>query len=247
MKYFKLLSCLLTFSIFFSFSSSLYSQYIEECCGDEEMLEYWIERTDVQKDKDKLSEQVSLLNKEINDLKKISSEKDSELLKAENDLYLAVGSSKSGVAEFRKEFNSLEKILNGQIGKREDAEKRFAVIEASKIKCLPEFWDRYLVMKKNLAAWKAPEVIANTYTVVKGDCLWKISGKKEIYGNPRLWPVLWDANKDGIVSAPTAVPKTIRNPNLIYPGQVLRVPQLSKEEKEKMKNKSSGIRRIRKE
>ena len=102
-------------------------------------------------------------------------------------------------------------------------------------------------MKKNLAAWKAPEVIANTYTVVKGDCLWKISGKEEIYGNPRLWPALWDANKDGVVSAPTAVPKTIKNPNLIYPGQVLRVPQLSEEEKEKMKNKSSGIRRIRKE
>jgi LysM repeat protein len=247
MKYFKLLSCLLAFSIFFSFSSSLYSQYIEECCGDEDLLEYWVERTDIQKDKDKLLEQISLLNKEINDLKKISSEKDSELLKAENDLYLAVGSTKSGVAEFRKEFNSLEKIINGQIGKREDAEKRFTVIEASKIKCLSEFWDRYQVMKKNLAAWKAPEVIANTYTVVKGDCLWKISGKEEIYGNPRLWPVLWDANKDGVVSAPTAVPKSIMNPNLIYPGQVLRVPQLSKEEKEKMKNKSSGIRKIRKE
>ena len=247
MKYFKLLSCLLALSITFSFSSNSFGQYIEECCGDEDLLEYWVERTDIQKDKDKLSEQISLLNKDINDLKRISSDKDSELLKAEDDLYLAVGSTKSGVAEFRKEFNSLEKIINGQIGKREDAEKRFAFIETSKIKCLPEFWDRYQVMKKNLAAWKAPEVIANTYTVVKGDCLWKISGKEEIYGNPRLWPALWDANKDGVVSAPTTVPKTIKNPNLIYPGQVLRVPQLSEEDKEKMKNKSSGIRRIRKE
>ena len=99
-------------------------------------------------------------------------------------------------------------------------------------------------MKKNLAAWEI-KAIANTYTVIKGDCLWKISGMESIYGNPRLWPVLWDANKDGVVSAPASVPTAIRNPNLIYPGQVLRVPPLSDDEKEKSQIKSSGIREIR--
>lgn len=50
-----------------------------------------------------------------------------------------------------------------------------------------------------------------TYTVRKGDCLWRIAGK--IYGNPFKWPRIYEANKD-----------KIKNPNRIYPGQVLKIP-----------------------
>ena len=52
-----------------------------------------------------------------------------------------------------------------------------------------------------------------TYTVVKGDTLWGIA--KRFYG---------DGSKYGaIASANSAV---IKNPNLIYPGQVLTIPAL---------------------
>jgi len=44
-----------------------------------------------------------------------------------------------------------------------------------------------------------------------------------------MWPVLWEANEKGVVSAPPKVVKTIKNPNLIYPGQVLKVPALTKD------------------
>ncbi len=53
------------------------------------------------------------------------------------------------------------------------------------------------------------------YTVKKtkpAESLWRISGKKEIYNNPRKWPKIYDANKD-----------QIKNPNLIYPGQKLKI------------------------
>lgn len=46
------------------------------------------------------------------------------------------------------------------------------------------------------------------YTVKQGDTLWGISGKY-LY-RPWKWPALWGANRS-----------KIRNPNLIYPGQVL--------------------------
>ncbi|MFC2093838.1 LysM peptidoglycan-binding domain-containing protein [Bacteroidota bacterium] len=244
MKYFRPAFLFLTITIIFIVCSNLYSQYVEECCADEDLLEYWSERYDVEKSKNKLLEQLNLLNSEIDALKKTSSEKDAEISKSKENLYKAVGTTESGVEEFRKNFNALEKIILGRVGDKEDAEKKFTAMQASKVKCLPEFWDRYQAMKKNLAAWEV-KGIANTYTVIKGDCLWKISGMESIYGNPRLWPVLWDANKDGVVSAPAYVPKAIRNPNLIYPGQVLRVPRLSEDEKEKSQNKSSGIRKIR--
>ena len=52
----------------------------------------------------------------------------------------------------------------------------------------------------------------DTYVVVTGDCLWCISGKSEIYGDPYQWPLLYRANKDQIKDA-----------DLIYPGQELSV------------------------
>jgi nucleoid-associated protein YgaU len=43
--------------------------------------------------------------------------------------------------------------------------------------------------------------------------LWNISGKAEIYGDPFQWPKIWQANTD-----------IIRNPDIIHPGQVLKIP-----------------------
>jgi len=51
-----------------------------------------------------------------------------------------------------------------------------------------------------------------TYAVVKGDSLWRIAGKAEVYGNPYAWPLIYKANADKIKDA-----------DLIYPGQELGV------------------------
>ncbi len=51
-----------------------------------------------------------------------------------------------------------------------------------------------------------------TYTVVAGDSLSKIA--KRFYGDASLWPRLHEANRDQIT-----------NPDLIHPGQRLKIPQ----------------------
>lgn len=61
------------------------------------------------------------------------------------------------------------------------------------------------------AAENPPKATNQTYTVVKGDCLWNIA--KKFYGNGSKYTVIYNANKD-----------KIKNPNLIYPGQVLTIP-----------------------
>jgi len=53
------------------------------------------------------------------------------------------------------------------------------------------------------------------YTVVSGDSLSLISGRK--YGDVLLWPVIYDANKPVIGG----------NPNLIKPGQNLTIPSIA--------------------
>jgi len=52
----------------------------------------------------------------------------------------------------------------------------------------------------------------DSYSVVRGDHLWGISGKPTIYGNPYQWPLIFKANRD-----------KIRDADLIQPGQVLTI------------------------
>jgi hypothetical protein len=53
---------------------------------------------------------------------------------------------------------------------------------------------------------------ANSYSVARGDSLWSISGKSEIYGNAYQWPLIYKANRDKIKDA-----------DLIHPDQVLSI------------------------
>ena len=53
---------------------------------------------------------------------------------------------------------------------------------------------------------------SQSYTVVKGDCLWNIA--KKFYGSGSKYTIIYNANQ-GVIGG---------NPNLIYPGQVLTIP-----------------------
>ena len=52
----------------------------------------------------------------------------------------------------------------------------------------------------------------NTYVVVKGDSLSRIA--QRAYGDGGKWRKIYEANKD-----------VIKDPDLIYPGQSLRIPE----------------------
>jgi len=60
-----------------------------------------------------------------------------------------------------------------------------------------------------------PQPEKQFYTVKKGDYLSKIA--KEVYGNANKYNVIFEANKP-----------MLKDPNLIYPGQVLVIPPLGK-------------------
>ena len=60
---------------------------------------------------------------------------------------------------------------------------------------------------------KAPAPEAKMHTVVSGESLSKIA--KKYYGDPMKYTVIFEANQP-----------TLKDPDKIYPGQVLRIPEL---------------------
>ncbi|RPJ56137.1 MAG: LysM peptidoglycan-binding domain-containing protein [Acidobacteria bacterium] len=71
--------------------------------------------------------------------------------------------------------------------------------------------DPSLAPKTPASAAAAAPAAAKTYTVQAGDSLSKIS--KQFYGNANEYMKIFDANKD-----------QLKDPNMIKPGQVLKIP-----------------------
>jgi nucleoid-associated protein YgaU len=53
------------------------------------------------------------------------------------------------------------------------------------------------------------------------DCLWNIAAKKQIYGDPYKWRVIYNANRQKLENP--------NNPNLIQPGLLLDIPSIAGE------------------
>ena len=69
------------------------------------------------------------------------------------------------------------------------------------------------VEEEELAAEAEAPWSSRTYTVQKGDTLSAIA--KSMYGNAGKYPLIFEANKP-----------MLKDPDKIYPGQVLRIPEL---------------------
>lgn len=61
---------------------------------------------------------------------------------------------------------------------------------------------------------KGAAAVPPSYTVVRGDYLWKIAAKEDIYGDAYAWMRIYTSNRD-----------MISDPNLIYPDQVFSIPR----------------------
>lgn len=108
------------------------------------------------------------------------------------------------VSDLRVEFDDGVVNLSGSCDSQETKEK--AILLAGNLKGVEKVND------DNLTAPPAVEQF-QFYTIQRGDSLSKIA--KRYYGDAMKYPVLFEANRE-----------IIKNPDLIYPGQVLRVPKL---------------------
>jgi nucleoid-associated protein YgaU len=89
----------------------------------------------------------------------------------------------------------------------ESEKKRLAAIEAAK-----QAGTSVQAAVEKVTAQAAAVAGARTYVVKSGDSLSKIA--KELYGDAKRWPEIYEANKALVGD----------NPNLIHPGQTLVIP-----------------------
>ncbi len=100
-------------------------------------------------------------------------------------------------------------ILMGSIDTIDNRNK--VIVTAGNIEGIPKV-DDWLVVK-NPPAVAPPPPEKQYYTVKKGDYLSKIA--KEVYGDAKKYNIIFEANKP-----------MLKDPDLIYPGQVLVIPPL---------------------
>lgn len=136
---------------------------------------------------------------------------------------------KSGVdvSNLKTKFANGVVTLSGYVPNQEQKEK--AVLTAGNVKGISRVQDNLILgappadlaeaKKAEVEVAKAEEGKAGeaaweskTYTVKSGDTLGKIA--KEFYGNASKYPKIFEANKP-----------MLSDPNKIYPGQVLRIPE----------------------
>jgi nucleoid-associated protein YgaU len=139
-----------------------------------------------------------------------------------NELYTIIGATKSDVDNYRTAVAELSGKIGRKEGPKADRQKDLNALKMNKISALPEFFDKVQnQMQKDLDSWVEEPTVKN-YSVVKGDCLWRIAQKPEHYGNGFAWPIIYQANRD-----------QIKNADLIYPNQTFKIPNLTEEEKSK--------------
>ncbi|HZW40343.1 MAG TPA: LysM peptidoglycan-binding domain-containing protein [Ignavibacteriaceae bacterium] len=212
MKLGKYLISLLSFLLLFS---------VNIIAQDEEMdKDQWeAEMSRLRERRESLNNELNTLRQDVNNLKSTQVQSYDDCM---NELYQMVGATKQDIDNFRRAVAELDGRINRKEGPKADRQVDLNTLKMNKISALPEFFDKvHNQMQGAIDSW-VEEKTEISYEVVKGDHLWGIAKKPEHYGNPFAWPNIYNANRD-----------QIKNPDLIYPKQVFKIPQLTEEEKAK--------------
>lgn len=130
------------------------------------------------------------------------------------------------VEALERKVSELERLTPEQLLTRvselDGAEVELTNLEQNPIARVKKVRDRLDGIRRRIDRLRAslPKARYDMYTVLKGDYLWKIAKKPEIYNDPWKWLRIWSYNRT-----------IIKDPDLIYPKQEFRIPrQLARDE-----------------
>ncbi len=225
MKSIKLITILLCLAAFGTSSllAQTYSYNYEEMTQEQYMaeLEKWQNRlaTAEQGIADEEA-RIARLKQELESLQ-------GEIDQTWDEIYAMCDSDKAGNEAFVGELNGLlndvrafnnmsAEDIYGRMGELDEFQARLDALKENKLSVLSanEQLINQIQGLINQAREKGKSVVPPSYTVMRGDYLWKIAAKPDIYGDAYAWMRIYSSNSD-----------QIKDPNLIYPDQVFSIPR----------------------
>jgi len=189
--------------------------------------EYKLQLAEWQKREADARAKIDQLQKEIDGLKAQIADVNKQIEAEWDAIYALLGTDRAGVEAYRNSLDQLEKQVDGlsalsseELFQRRDEikgiEEKLEEMKQSNIYLLTEMQDRVATIEGKLMQIKnrLPKSIYDSYTVLRGDYLWKISGNPDIYGDPMQWMKIYTYNRE-----------LIKDPDLIYPDWVLKIPR----------------------
>lgn len=182
-------------------------------------LQQWADRETAAKD------EIAKLDTDMESLKSQVAEIGNQTNDTWASIYGAIGVSEADVSAYRDELGGIERELNalGAIAPEELFKRRKEIdgheakleeLKQNRIYVLSEMRDKVAGLEGKIAQLRAkmPKGMYDEYTVLRGDYLWRISRKADIYGDPFQWVRIYSYNAD-----------QIKDPDMIYPEQIFKI------------------------
>lgn len=190
-----------------------------------EMKQYKIELEEWMNREATAKAEIAKLDAEIASVKSQIAEVEGQIADVWSEIYATIGVSEADVNAYREELNGYERELNAlgslapeDLFKRrkeiDEIEAKLAEAKNNRIYALSEMRDKIAGLEGKIAQLRAkmPKGMYDEYTVLRGDYLWRIARKSDIYADPFAWIRIYSYNND-----------QIKDPNLIYPDQIFKI------------------------
>lgn len=211
------------------------------------MEEYRTELSAAQQREATAKAEIAKLDAEIVQLQQEIASTDQQATQTWDEIYTMLGTDRAGVENYRNQMRQLEADVDGlmalspeELFKRraelDQLQARLDEMKKNNIAKLTEMQDWIATIEGKMTQLRArmPKAMYDQYTVVKGDYLWKISKKQDIYGDPFQWMRIYSYNTD-----------LIKNPDRIYPNWNLKIQRESGPD-EYLVKKGDSLRKIAK-
>lgn len=221
----KVMKIILYFALALALSSVSFAQSYnyEEMEMDEynALLQEWQARLDA------ANQGIAAEDTKIADLTKQTDEVQAQIDATWDEIYAALGSSREEDEAFKKQIQALRADVSALLGMSPDEiYRRKSEIQGFKDRLAELRANNLALLSDNMAALdniesmikqaeeKGKPAQPDTYTVNRGDYLWRIAGMSDIYGDPYAWSRIYTSNRD-----------QIKDPDLIFPAQIFQIPR----------------------
>ncbi len=212
------------FALIFALTASMsYAQDLT--CSEWTMDEYNAKMADLQKREADAKAEITATESSLEKVAAETAELENLTAAEWQAIYESVEASGDDVDGYRSSLDAIEAKVDGLAAlspedlfqRRKEIcalEEELKALGENKIALLSEMMDKTAMIEGKISRLRAslPKADFDEYTVLKGDYLWKISGKEDIYDDPYQWIRIYTYNRDQIKDA-----------DLIYADQIFKI------------------------